>query len=38
VQRHIRKAIRAIGEQLPDLERYLDRCVITGAYGRVDPL
>jgi hypothetical protein len=37
VQRHVRKAIRAIAAALPDLGRHLDRSVKTGTTCRYDP-
>lgn len=37
VQRHLRKAIRAIGEHFPSLCRHLERSVKTGTFCRYDP-
>lgn len=37
VQRHIRRAIRKIGEDHPDLGRYLDWTVKTGTFCSYQP-
>jgi hypothetical protein len=37
VQRHLRKAIRTIGEHFPGLGKHLERSVKTGTYCRYDP-